>query len=76
MKKIKLKPTIDAAVWYKKWSTWLAGVATSAIATYVLLPDDIKASIPQEILLGLGLASMLLVPVATSVNQKSCEPKE
>ena len=74
MKKLPL--AADASVWYKKWSTWLSGVAVSALGAYALLPEGVKATIPNELLLGLGMISMFLVPVATSFNQKSCEPKD
>lgn len=79
LKKVGLKPTSDAHLWLKKWSTWLALASASAmgaLGTYALMPQRVQDLIPDWALLALGaiaLVSALLVPVATSLSQPKLE---
>lgn len=67
--------TADAHLWARKWSTWLAlasASSTAGLAAYAVLPARAQGLIPDSVLLALGtiaIASALLVPLATSIQQ-------
>lgn len=69
--------TIDANYVFKKWSTWLAIIAAmcaAGVASYGVLPLDMQELLPTwtKAVLAFGsVISAMLVPVATSVQQKS-----
>ena len=69
--------TIDAGYVFKKWSTWLAIIAAmcaAGVASYGMLPMDMQQVLPQWVKSALAFGSIIsamLVPVATSVQQKS-----
>lgn len=61
--------------WWRKWSTWLVGVAglsTTALATFAAWPQRLQDITPDWALGVLGALSMayVLVPLATSLRQK------
>lgn len=70
----------SASQWYKKWSTWLAissASSTAALGAYAILPGRVQGLIPDAALLPLGaiaVGSALLIPLATSLSQKSINP--
>ena len=55
----------------KRVSTWLSGVSATSLIAYAALPDEIKSTFPEWFLWGLGVVTVILVPVATSFRQKS-----
>lgn len=69
--------TIDADYVFRKWSTWLAILAAmcaAGVASYGMLPMDMQAVLPQWAKSALAFGSIIsamLVPVATSIQQKS-----
>lgn len=69
--------TADAGYWLRKWSTWLAALSASAAAglgVYAVLPVRVQALFPDWALLSLGgiaVGAAMLVPLATSIQQKS-----
>lgn len=69
--------TIDANYVFRKWSTWLAIIAAgcaAGVASYGMLPADLQAILPQWAKSALAFGSIIsamLVPVATSIQQKS-----
>lgn len=69
--------TIDAGHVLKKWSTWLAAVSVSCQAgmyAYMQLPMQVQDQFPTWFLTALGIGSVisaLLVPAATSIQQRS-----
>lgn len=71
----------SAKVWHRKWSTWLAiasASATAGLGAYAILPERVQTLVPDWALMGLGSAAMLaalLVPLATSLSQKSLADK-
>lgn len=54
----------------RRASTWLSGVSAGSLIAFAALPAEIKAVFPDWTLLALGLAAVVLVPVATSYLQK------
>jgi hypothetical protein len=69
--------TIDANYVFRKWSTWLAILAAmcaAGVASYGMLPMDMQQVLPQWAKSALAFGSIIsamLVPVATSIQQKS-----
>lgn len=69
--------TIDADYVFRKWSTWLAiaaAMCAAGVASYGMLPMDMQAILPQWAKSALAFGSIIsamLVPVATSIQQKS-----
>lgn len=60
----------DARKWWKKLSTWLAGLAASMITAALGVTGLAAVTvIPKSILLGIALIAVILVPVATSISQ-------
>ena len=78
MTKIELKP--DARYWHRKWSTWLAlasAMATAGLGAYTLMPTRVQGLLPDWALLTLGgvaVGAAMLVPLATSLTQRSLKP--
>lgn len=74
---MKVELTATAGKWYLKWSTWLAALALAldgAAAAFMAGPPEWKAGFPPALGLWLLMAGMgvkALIPVATSVAQKS-----
>jgi hypothetical protein len=70
-------PTKDAHLRWRKWSTWLALASASASAglgAFAILPERVQALMPDAALGALGgiaIVSALLIPLATSVQQKA-----
>lgn len=60
-----------AKVWYKKWSTWLAGSIGTAVATYAILPERFQDAFPEWFLFSLGLVVIFGIPAAVQTKQKS-----
>lgn len=75
-----LQLTIDASYVMRKWSTWLAMLAAmcaAGVASYGVLPMDMQELLPAWTKAALAFGSVIsamLVPVATSVQQKSIPP--
>ncbi len=69
--------TADAHMWWRKWSTWLAGAAIamdSAALYFVSAPPEWRAAFPPQFgfyLLTAGMVLKALIPLATSVRQKA-----
>lgn len=69
--------TPDANFVLKKWSTWLSIIAASSYSASIFwerLPSSVTGSLPSwvdGVLALIGLVSTILVPVATSIQQKS-----
>lgn len=64
---------LNAISWYKRWSTWLAGInLTAVVALYMMIPDRMLDAIPDaaHAALGLSLLATGLIPAATSAKQK------
>lgn len=60
----------DARKWWKKLSTWLAGLAASMIASALGVTGLAAVTVlPKSIILGIALIAVILVPVATSISQ-------
>ena len=78
-KLLGLPTTQDAHLWARKWSTWLAvssAMATSSLAAYAVMPGRVQTLIPDWPLVALGaiaLVSALLVPLATSIQQRELQ---
>lgn len=74
--------TPDAAFWMRKWSTWLAlasACSTAGLAAFVLLPARVQSLFPDWALLTLGAVAVgaaMLVPLATSIQQRSIPAPE
>lgn len=74
---MSIQLTIDAKHVLKKWSTWLAvasAAANAGLLAYGQLPIDAQGYFPHVILSVLGViavAGPLLIPVATSIQQKN-----
>lgn len=72
-----LEWTHDAGCWFRKWSTGLAllsACSTAGLAAYAILPDRAQAGFPDWALTAMSVSavlSALLIPLATSVQQKS-----
>lgn len=72
--------TADASHWARKWSTWLAlasASATAGLGAFAILPDRVQGLMPDWALATLGgvaIIAALLVPVATSVQQRGLKP--
>lgn len=72
-----IRYTPDANYVLKKWSTWLAILAASAYSGSIFwerLPSAVTGSLPDWIdgaMALIGLISTMLVPLATSIQQKS-----
>lgn len=72
--------THDAAKWARKWSTWLAlasASATAGLGAFAILPARVQGLMPDWALATLGgvaIGAALLVPVATSVQQRGLKP--
>lgn len=68
--------TDDAYLWAHKWSTWLAVLSAAAAAglgAYAVMPARVQGLMPDWALATLGgvaIVSALLVPVATSIQQR------
>lgn len=60
----------NARLWYKKWSTWLAGSMGTALITYALLPSRVQDSFPDWFLFAIGIVVCFVVPTAVQVRQK------
>lgn len=60
----------NAKLWYKKWSTWLAGSMGTAIVTYALLPERIQDSFPEWFLFAVGVVVIFGVPTAVQIKQQ------
>jgi len=71
--------TADASQWHRKWSTWLASLSASCAAgagAFMLMPQEWKALFPSWLGVGfvvVGVVSAALVPLATSLSQKSLQ---
>jgi hypothetical protein len=72
----RVELTADARLWARKWSTWLAVLSASAgagLAAYAVMPARVQGLMPDWALMVLGgfsVVSALLVPVATSIQQR------
>lgn len=72
-----LQLTFDAGFVFRKWSTWLAlasAMCAAGVSTYAMLPADMQEIMPSWLKAALAIgsvASAMLVPVATSIQQKS-----
>lgn len=72
-----LPATADAHLWKRKASTWLAVASASASAglgAYAIMPARVQALMPDWALGALGgiaILAALLIPLATSVQQKA-----
>lgn len=72
--------TIDAGYVFKKWSTWIAVASAMCAAgtlAYGALPVDLQAVLPAwfRSVLAFGAVTLpMLVPLATSIQQKSIPP--
>ncbi|MFQ6309909.1 hypothetical protein [Lysobacter capsici] len=77
-----MKLTQDARHWRRKWSTWLGAVAASAaggLGVYAMAPERAQNLVPDwalGALITVGIVAGLLVPLATSIAQASCETEE
>lgn len=71
--------TKDARLWRRKWSTWLALASASASAglgAFAILPERVQVLMPDwalGTLGGIAIAAALLIPLATSIQQKAPE---
>jgi hypothetical protein len=68
--------TADAGLVWRKWSTWLVGIAglsTAALATYSAWPQRLQEITPDWALGSLGVLQLayVLVPLATSIRQRA-----
>lgn len=78
-----MKLTSDARHWRRKWSTWLAAAAASSaggLGAYAMAPERAQQMVPDwalGALIAVGIVAAMLVPVATSLAQRSidCEDK-
>jgi hypothetical protein len=72
-----LPATADAHLWKRKVSTWLAVASASASAglgAYAIMPARVQAMMPDWALGALGgiaIVAALLIPLATSVQQRA-----
>ena len=72
-----MKLTHDACHWWKKWSTWLAVVAAMSaggLGAYTIAPGRAQELVPDwalGVLVGAGILSAMLIPLATSIAQRS-----
>lgn len=71
--------TADAGKVLRKWSTWLVGIAglsTLALAAYTAWPQRLQDLTPDWALVVLGVLQLayVLVPAATSIQQRSVKP--
>lgn len=68
--------TKDAHLRWRKWSTWLAMASASAsagLAAFAILPGRVQGLVPDWALAALGgiaIVSAILIPLATSIQQK------
>lgn len=79
-KLLGLPKTADAGLVLRKWSTWLVGIAglsTAALATYSGWPQRLQDLTPDWVLGVLGVLQLayVLVPLATSIQQKTNQPR-
>lgn len=58
-----------ANLWYKKFSTWLAGTLGTAVVTYAFLPERIQDAFPEWSLAVIGALIIFVVPAAVQVKQ-------
>lgn len=76
-KKLGLHPTPDASHWRKFWSTKLAALSAGCVAAalfWAQAPAEWKEAFPAWVGTALmygGLASALLIPFATTTQQKN-----
>lgn len=67
----------DARLWWKKWSTWLAGLSASMIAGAGSIMFFGADYLPKWVPMAIAFVAVVLVPVATSISQwPSNEPDE
>lgn len=63
-----MKFKTDARKWWKKWSTWLAGLAAAMVAAATgIVP--VLAALPPELALAVAFVAVVAVPLATSISQ-------
>jgi hypothetical protein len=74
-----MKLTPDAHLWRRKWSTWLGVIAASAgggLGAYAIAPERAQGLVPDwalGILMALAIGAGALIPLATSLAQKSID---
>ena len=62
-----MKFKTDARKWWKKWSTWLAGLAAAMVAAATgIVP--VLAALPTELALTVAFVAGVEVPLATSLR--------
>lgn len=72
-----MKTRTDAKYWWKKWSTWLAGLSASMITAALGTAGLASVTVlPTGVILSIALVAVILVPVATSIAQWPSDDKE
>lgn len=72
-----MKLTSDARHWRRKWSTWLAAAAAASaggLGAYAMAPVRAQELVPDwalGTLIAVGIVAGALVPLATSIAQRS-----
>lgn len=72
--------TADAHLRWRKWSSWLAlssASASAGLAAYAIMPARAQALVPDWALAmnaGIAIVSAMLIPLATSIQQKAPKP--
>lgn len=70
----------------KRWSLWLAGAGTSflgwfvtapesAFTAWAMLPEDLKAHLPPQVVAHIGFALLVMSLLAQFVNQRQLQRK-
>lgn len=72
-----IRERFDFSKWWKRASTWLAGIVSSAgalLTWYITQPDYIQHRIPEYLITVASVISMLgviVIPLATSYSQRN-----
>lgn len=65
-----MKERFDFSGVMRRASTWLSGISAGSLIAFAALPEEIKRVFPDWTLLALGVTAVVLVPVATSFQQR------